>query len=554
MSISVVTNNIVYKLDIVANNGILVVNMYVATRKRNYKGKVYSSSQIVEGYRTPEGRVRQKILADISKLGPEKIGAVQAALQGKTVVDWETIGLVGQDFGLSYVATETLNNLGFPDVLGDGKKHFAAIAGMVANRLDDPCAKYALSNWVKNTSLPDLLKTSENAFSHKSCYRALDYLSDNQKEIEDHLFLRRNKAPRLFFYDITSTYFEGRCAQQSAFGYSRDKRGDRKQIVIGLVADDNGLPITVEVFDGNTKDASTVKIKIDEIKNRFGVKDACFVGDRGMRTKANVDEIKSAGIDFILALTHREVLALVEKYGPAQMGLFDKQEIAEVVIDARRLIVCHNPIAAEDTKRRRDELIDLTETSLKKIKARVNSGRVVKPDAIRRLCDKILFKLKTEKFFLLDIKEGAFNFELDNDTITAAKRLDGVYVIETTLGADEVESTEIQTSYKMLSIVERAFRITKGELEIRPIFHYKKSRVKGHVFLCFLAYLADRTLRLGLESLPKDDRPEHSEVIGALRGWHQIKVPGQSQLKPKFSGFTPKIAVWLNLWQITLPT
>lgn len=528
--------------------------MYVATRKRNHKGKVYSSSQIVEGYRTPEGKVRQRILADISKLGPEKIAAVQAALQGKAFVDWEALGLAGQDFGLGYVAVKTLNNLGFPAVLGkSGKKHFATIAGMIANRLDDPCAKYSLRNWAKNTSLPDLLETTENAFSHKACYKALDFLALGQKEIEDRLFAARGKAPRLFFYDITSTYFEGRCAEQAAYGYSRDKRGDRKQVVIGLVADDKGLPITVEVFDGNTRDASTVKSKIDEIRDRFGVKDACFVGDRGMRTKANIEEIRAAGLDFILALAHREVLALVEKHGPVQMGLFDKKEIAEVSVDGRRLIVCHNPLAGADTKRRRDELIDLTVKGLEAIKARVKGGRLAKPDAVMHLCDKIFFKRKTEKFFLLDIKEGSFDFTLDAGIITAAERLDGVYVIETTYAPSDIFPAEIQASYKMLSIIERAFRTAKAELEIRPVFHYKSNRIKGHVFLCFLAYLVERSLRMAFESVPKDERPEHSEVIGALRGWHRIMAPGQSQLRPKFSGFSPEIAAWLDLWQITPP-
>lgn len=535
-------------------NDIIVVNMYIATRTRKYNGKVYSSSQIVEGYRTPEGKVRQRILADISKLGPEKIAALKAALQGKTVVDWETLGLEGQDFGLSYVTTQALKNLGFPLVLGgEGKKHFATITAMITNRLDDPCAKYSLSNWAKNTSLLDLLQSGEKVFSHKACYKALDFLTSNQKDIEDRLFAKMDKIPRLFFYDITSTYFEGRYAEQAAFGYSRDKRGDRKQIAIGLVADEKGLPITVEVFDGNTRDASTVKAKIDEIKNRFGVNNACFVGDRGMRTKANVEEIKSAGLDFILALNHREVLALIKKYGPAQMGLFDKREIAEVMIDSRRLIVCRNPIAATDTKRRRDDLIDLTRSRLEKIRARVKSGRLINPDAIRRLCDKIFFKLKTEKFFLIEIKEGVFSFTLNTDTIAAAKQLDGVYVIETTAKACDMVPGEIQASYKMLALVERAFRVTKGELEIRPVFHYKKSRVKGHVFLCFLAYLVEQKLRLGLKGLPQEGRSEHSEIIGALRGWHKIKVSGQPHLKPKFSGFTPKIAMWLNLWHIPPP-
>ena len=234
------------------------------------------------------------------------------------------------------------------------------------------------------------------------------------------MYQRREKPVRLFFYDITSTYFEGRKAEIARYGYSRDHRSDRKQVVIGLVTDSDGIPISMEVFDGNTRDCSTVKGKIDELKNRFNVEKACFVGDRGMKTEANVEHIRDAGLDFILALHHREVLKLVEEHGPTQMELFDERGIADISIDGRRLVVCRNPIAGADTKRRRDELLQLTGEKLESIRIRVEKGRLKKPDAIRRAVDRPFSKWKTEKFFKINIEESSFSFERNRQTIESA--------------------------------------------------------------------------------------------------------------------------------------
>ena len=532
-----------------------VVTMFVATRKRNYKGKIYTSSQIVEGYRNKDGKVRQRTLLDISKLGPDKIAAIKAAFQGKSIVDWDALdGLQSLDFGIPHVVIKTLESLELPEILDEeGREHLPTIVAMIANRIDAPCAKYSLKHWAKNTALSHLLGADEKKFHHNECYSALDYLEENQRFIEDELYARREQPARLFFYDITSTYFEGRKAELSAYGYSRDHRGDRRQVVIGLVTGAEGLPICVEVFEGNTRDCSTVIGKIDDIKNRFQVERACFVGDRGMRSSTNIEHIKKEGLDFIFALNHSEVLRLADKHGPVQLGLFDERNLVEVEIDGRRLVVCRNPIAGADTKRRRNELLKLTEDWLKKIEGRVKKGRLRKPDAIRRAVDRCFGKWKMEKFFRLEIGDGEFSFERDVEKIKAAAMLDGVYVIETTLGSGEMDAKEIQRTYKFLRVVEEAFRCAKNDLDIRPVYHWRERRIRGHVFMCFLAYMVEQKLRLGLKRLPEEQQPEWKEVLSELRGWRRVSIQDRPGMKAHYPGFTPEISYMLNAWEIPPP-
>ena len=270
-------------------------------------------------------------------------------------------------------------------------------------------------------------------------------------------------------------------------------------------------------------------------------------------SSANIEHIKKEGLDFIFALTHSEVLRLAEKHGPIQLGLFDKRDIAEVEIDGRRLVVCWNPIAGEDTKRRRDELLRLTEEKLEKIQARVVKGRLKKADAIRKAVDRTFAKWKMEKFFSLEIGDGKFLFERDVEKINAAAMMDGVYVIETTISLDEMNAEEIQKSYKLLQVVERAFRCIKDELEIRPLYHWRERRIRGHVFMCFLAYMVEQKLKIGLKMLPEKQCPEWNEVLSWLRGWNIVKVGSRLGLKAHHPGFTPELAMLLNAWKIPIP-
>lgn len=527
--------------------------MYVAIRRKTANGRTYTSAQIVEGYR--EGiKVRQRTLLDISSLPMDKVLAVKAALQGKTIVDWDSLeGVEAKDFGLPWVVKSILERSGVRRLLGEeGQVFWPAIVAMVANRVDSPCSKYSLAHWARNTLLEEILGVDgDRAFSHKNCYAALDFLAEHQEEIETGLFEMRPCAPTLVLYDITSTYFEGRKAEGAKYGYSRDHRGDRLQVVIGLVTDAAGMPVSVEVFNGNARDSSTVKSQIDKVKKRFGVEHACFIADRGMKTTANIEELKGECLEFILALRHSEVLQLVEKHGPVQMGLFDKKDIAEVEVDGRRLVVCWNEVAGQDTKRRREELIALTRDGLQKIATRVNKGRLKDPAAIRKAVDKVFAKWAMEKFFSLTIVPGSFGFALNEEILRAAERLDGVYVLETNVSASEMASDQVRDNYKRLHLVERAFRYLKTDLQIRPLFHWKDRRIKGHVFVCYLAYLVEQQMRAVFKG--QEEAPTWNEVIAGVQAWRRVSVAGRPTLRHLDAGLTQDTIRWLGLWQVASP-
>ena len=527
--------------------------MYVAIRHKTVNGKTYTSAQIVEGYR--EGaKVRQRTLLDISSLPMDKVLAVKAAFQWKTLVDWDSLeGVEARDFGLPWVVKSILERCGVQAVLGqEGRAFWPVIVAMVANRLDSPCSKYSLAHWTGNTLLDEILGVDgESAFSHRNCYAALDFLAERQEEIEAGLFETRPSAPTLALYDITSTYFEGRRAEGARYGYSRDHRNDRLQVVIGLVTDGTGMPVSVEVFNGNTRDSSTVKSQIDKVKRRFGIEHVCFIADRGMKTTANIEELKREGLEFILALRHSEVLRLVEKHGPVQMGLFDKRDIAEVEVDGRRLVVCWNEVAGQDTKRRREELITLTRDGLRKIATRVSKGRLKDPAAIQKAADKVFAKWAMEKFFSLTVVAGSFGLALDEETLRAAERLDGVYVLETNVPASEMAQDQVRDNYKRLQLVERAFRYLKTDLQIRPLFHWKERRIKGHVFVCYLAYLVEQQMRRVFQG--QEDAPAWDEVMAGLRAWRRVSVSGRPTLRHLDAGLTQATTRWLGLWQVASP-
>ena len=530
--------------------------MFVATFKKEGKNKTYITHYIAESYRNEDGNPRNKLLLNISNLPYKTIQAIKVALRGGNIIEWDKLeGLESRSFGLSYAALKTLEKIGLPEILGDdGKRFWSTIAAMVVNRIDDPCSKYSLKNWIMHNALPQILgESGESCFHHNRCYQALDWLAGRQTELEDRLYDRRDGAGTLFLYDITSSYFEGMKAELGEFGYSRDHRKDLKQVCIGLLGDADGLPYAVEVFPGNVRDSTTVPAQIAKMKTRFACEKAVFVGDRGMMTSANKEQLARAGLDFVLALTNREVLKLVETHGPLQMGLFDERGLADVVIDERRMVVCRNPIAGDDTKRRRERLLELSEEKLRQIEVRVKSGRLRRAAPIQRAVDRWLPHWATEKFFELEIADDVFKWRRNVETLAAAERLDGVYVLETTTVVDDMPAEKVQRVYKNLQQIERAFRCMKGDIEVRPIYHRKESRIRGHIFVCLLAYWVEQMWRNALDKVPKDRRFEWATVKELLRGWHRVSVNGQSRLKPHDANFTPETAKLLSILEIQIP-
>jgi len=279
-----------------------------------------------------------------------------------------------------------------------------------------------------------------------------------------------------------------------------------------VICSSAGCPIAVEVFAGNTGDPSTLKPQIDKLKARFGLARIAIVGDRGMITQARIDQdIAPAGLDFITALRAPAIRALAEDGGPLQLSLFDERDLAEIDspdYPGERLVACRNPALAEERARKRGELLDATERDLVRIQERVRRQRnpLRGEAAIGEAVGAVLGRRKMAKHFERTITGTDFSFARRQAAIDDEARLDGIYVLRTTLPRDRLDSAEVVLAYKSLARVEHAFRSLKTvDIEVRPVFHYAGDRVRAHVFLCMLAYYLEWHMRQALAPILFDD-------------------------------------------------
>jgi transposase len=298
----------------------------------------------------------------------------------------------------------------------------------------------------------------------------------------------------IFMYDITSVYFEGKGCPLARFGYNRDGKKGKLQIVVGMLTNSAGRPLGVRVFNGNTRDDSTVLDQMRGIKADFGVEKFIFVGDRGMVTgaiRSEEDLLPNSGIDYITALTRNEIIKLAnDDSQPLQFSLFD-DKMAEVEDNGIRYVLCHNPLKSDEDKTTRLRLLAKTEFKLESVARNVESGKYKSVKVIARRLYKWLDKWGMGKCFKIDYAEGLFKYERDQERLDELARLDGCYVITTTVKASLFNKEQVVEHYKRLTWVEQAFRHMKTTDEfIRPVRHWNEDRVRGHVFVCMLAYLA----------------------------------------------------------------
>ncbi len=350
----------------------------------------------------------------------------------------------------------------------------------------------------------------------RELYATLDWLVSEQAFIETALAHRHLKEGVLVLYDVTSTYLEGRCCPLAQFGYSRDHRSDRPQLVIGLLCALDGRPVAVEVFEGNTGDPTTVPKQIETLKQRFNLKRVVLVGDRGMITDARIEAtLRPAGLDWITALRAPAIQQLAVEGGPLQPSLFDTRDMAEITspdFPGERLVVCKNPLLADERARKRGELLAATEKDLDRIQKRVQRAKNPLHGAgeIGKAVGAVIGKRKMAKHFETDIKDHSFSFTRKAEAIAEQAKLDGIYVVRTSLAAELADAATTVRSYKSLARVERAFRCMKTmDLELRPVFHWTAARVRAHVLLCMLAYYLEWHMRQKLAPLLFDnhDRP-----------------------------------------------
>ena len=477
-----------------------------------------------ETYR--EGKkVRKRTLANITHWPVAKIEALRRVLRGDLAGGDAGRGLSllrSLPHGHVAAALGALRKLGLDRVLSQGggqpAREVALSIAMMVARLIDPASKLAtarlLDGATASCSLGAVLGLA--AVDEQALYDALDWLAGQQERIEKALARRHLKSGTLVLYDVSSTYFEGRTCPLARFGYNRDGKAGKLQIVFGLLCTREGCPIAVEVFEGNVGDPSTLQAQIDKLKSRFALDRVVLVGDRGMITEARLEEtLKPAGLDWITALRAPAIRSLAEA-GAIQLSLFDDRDLAEITspdYPGERLVVCRNPLLAEERARKRLALIDATEKKLIPIQARVR--RAKKPlrgkDKIALAVGAVVNRYKMAKHFVLTITDEDFSFERDSAQIDAEAALDGIYVVRTSLKTEVLDAASTVRVYKRLANAERAFRSLKSiDLEVRPIHHRRADRVRAHVFLCMLAYYLEWHMRQALKPILFDDHDRQS--------------------------------------------
>ena len=447
-----------------------------------------------EGYREG-GKVKNRTLANLSKLPPEAIDALRLVLKGHNLVSTDELFEIVEDGSPSHGHVEAvmiaMQRLGFAGLVSSKKsRQRDLVVAMVAARILNPQSKLATTRWWGSTTLPDMLGVG-NA-GEDDLYEAMDWLLERQDKIEKKLAKRHLQEGGLALYDLTSSYFEGVTCPLAAFGYNRDKKKGKLQVNYGLLTNEQGVPVAVSVFKGNSGDPKTLMPQVDKMRKQFGIRKFVLVGDRGMITQKQVDELRDIeDVDWVSALRPGAIRKLVEG-GWIQMGLFDERGLFELVHPdwpGERLVACRNAKLAELRKAKREELLDATAMELDKVRRMVSHGRLKDKAKIGVRVGRVFNKYKMAKHYVLHIEDDSFDFEVDQEAVDAEAALDGIYVIRTSADEDTMNTDRTVRNYKLLSNVEQAFRCLKSvDLMVRPIRHRLENRVRAHIFLTVLAY------------------------------------------------------------------
>jgi hypothetical protein len=432
-----------------------------------------------------------------------------------------------REYGATWTVLQMAKALGLDRMLYSRTTGWVRYAlAMIVGRVVYQGSKLSLTNLWRDTALWVSCGLSDERPDVDHCYEAMDVLLARQPAIQKALARRHLKDGCLVLYDVTSSYFEGEYTDSELvdWGYNRDGKRGHKQIVIGLMTTRDGCPVGVAVYRGNTNDQKTLADRVRELKETYSLRDVIMAGDRGMITSARLPELSEAGIRSVTALTHPEILKLVQR-NVIQPGLFDEQRIAEVHDPDRpgvRYMLCRNPATAEKENKTRDALIARTQEAMEKL-VRSRKRRTV--EELGAAAGKALARWKVSKFFLWRVHEGKLEWELDQQRIETERSLDGCYVIRTDVSQEVFDADEAVASYRQLAVVERDFRQLKTvALEIRPTHHHKDERIEAHVFLCMLAYYVQWHMQQRLVSLfaedgeGKDRRWTFAGVLERLKG------------------------------------
>jgi Transposase DDE domain len=452
-----------------------------------------------ESYREA-GKVKNRTLANLSSWPEAKVEALSRVLKGQPTpaADLDGAFEITRSLPHGHVAAVlgTARQLGLDELIDPApSRHRDLVTAMAAAQVITPDSKLAIARGLREqtaaTSPGEVLGVG--GCDEDDLCAAMDYLAARQDTIQDALAAKHLAGGALVLYDVSNAAFESRTCPLGAIGHPKDGVRGRLQIVYGLLTSKDGIPVAIEVFAGNTGDPTTVASQVDKLKDRFGLTKVVLVGDRGMLTAARLrEDVAPAGLDWITALRAPQVKALV-RGGDLQLTLFDTQDLAEITspdFPGERLVACKNPFLEAERARKRESLLTATETDLAKIAAACARARqpLRGQDKIAVRADRVLSRRKVAKHFTVEITDDSIRCARDQDSIAAEAKLDGIYVLRTSVGATDLDSPAVISSYKALAQVERAFRAFNTDLDIRPIRHRTEDRVRAHVFLRMLSY------------------------------------------------------------------
>src|SRR5215831_19290284 len=472
--------------------------MYIDTSHITRGGKTYTRHLLRESYRA-HGKVLHRTLANVSHCSEAEIEAIRLALRHKgelehlgTIQDALTLQQ-GPSLGAVWTVYHVARRLGIAQALGTTREGKLALWQVVARVLDQGSRLSAVRLAMSHAAC-DILGL--DAFDEDALYENLDWLAGAQAAIEDRLFAQRTqtKPVGLFLYDVTSSYLEGTHNALAAFGYNRDGKKGKRQIVIGLLCDEDGHPVSIEVFPGNTHDPHTFAAQLAKVKTRFGVQEITFVGDRGMIKGQQIEDLAQHGFHYITAITKPQIEKLLRQ-GTLQMDLFD-QAVAEVLADEGiRYVLRRNPVRAQEMRdTRHAKLATLQAQIAKQNHDLTDHPRANAQGALQKLVARAE-KLRIADWVKLTVAERALTLTIKEDAQTAATKLDGCYVLKTDLTPAQAPKEMVHDRYKDLASVEHAFRSCKTvHLEVRPIFLRREARTRAHAFVVMLAYQIIRSL------------------------------------------------------------
>jgi len=478
------------------------------------------------------GQLERIVAALESHLRRERVDVGALAAEGAPAVGavaavaalWRRLGLDGHFCGVGS---------GRAAAVGD------AVFAMAANRLVAPCSKRRLTEWAESDVV---MPGWWSAPSLDQYYRALDAVADAKDETEQHLYARlcdlSNLDLKLVCYDLTSTYFEAPAGPSGrfpsrAFGYSRDHRSDRPQIVIGLLCSADGIPIAHHVFAGNTGDASTLPEVLADLAARFAVGRVCVVADRGLISSDNVEAVAAAGFDHVLATRLRrdriakEALDAID--GDTAWAEIEQHRCraADMTLtDGTRAVVVESAARARRDDARRGEIVAAAEAELLALERRVREGRLKDPAKIGRAAQRILDNSGAGRLFDLDIAEGRFLYHYNDHALAYEQLLAGRYVLTTSLTPAQASTAQIVAAYRQLAAVEARFRVLKDFLHLRPVRHWTEKRVRGHIAVCVYAAVVETLINQDLAKADVRDpdlADQHLTAARALRELNRIR-------------------------------